>query len=543
VADITPSAINTAAAQLPDLTLSQAAAQQIAAIEAIIRKIPQQLATIDRQILLSGNLQLDMATQQAVFRTSQGDLQLQLPKTLFEQIKGQQLQQLMQALQGNTSNVYLRLTPSNQAGTATLLIDLTAPLKNPATVAAGQNNLTTAAVGTTNQNFTAFVMPQEAGKQFQQYAPAPQPGAVQASVPTNAGFSLQLKNFTQQIINLLQTWAPNLFGQPSVTNPAGNNPQSLNNLQNTALATPLKIGDTISVRLETLTGAALLRAANQTEKILGQVIAHAPNGQAIISAGDNTLFVRQQVNWPVGTKLLVSLPHATGLQEADLVMPGTIKPNEWPALKQLLDTLGNADPALRNQFVQNKIPQPNQQMGGALIFLMSAMRQGDMSGWIGEKGIGALDRAGKRELLKILTEELRGNLRSSSDTIVGEWRHYHLPFLDPQGLAALNIYVHRDPRQGHNQQTQQGDAAKQTRFLIDLNFTRLGAMQLDGFVQPKRFDLILRSANDLGLSLEKELQNIFSNTLIAIDYAGRLNFQHGRANWINFLSEQKSIKA
>ncbi|HEU0118546.1 MAG TPA: hypothetical protein VFR09_07930, partial [Alphaproteobacteria bacterium] len=75
-------------------------------------------------------------------------------------------------------------------------------------------------------------------------------------------------------------------------------------------------------------------------------------------------------------------------------------------------------------------------------------------------------------------------------------------------------------------------------FLIDVRMSRLGPMQFDGFVQPKKLDMIVRSEQILPEGLHQELRNVYLRALSGIDYAGTLNFQVGKKNW---LSLQKNV--
>jgi hypothetical protein len=70
------------------------------------------------------------------------------------------------------------------------------------------------------------------------------------------------------------------------------------------------------------------------------------------------------------------------------------------------------------------------------------------------------------------------------------------------------------------------------RFLIDMQMSRLGALQLDGFVQPNKLDMIVRSENRLPDGLPNELRTGFIRALEAVGYTGTLNFQVGHQHWL-----------
>ena len=51
------------------------------------------------------------------------------------------------------------------------------------------------------------------------------------------------------------------------------------------------------------------------------------------------------------------------------------------------------------------------------------------------------------------------------------------------------------------------------RFVIDLDLSALGAMQLDGLVHGKRLDLILRSQAELPVAMRHDIARVFDDAL------------------------------
>ena len=68
--------------------------------------------------------------------------------------------------------------------------------------------------------------------------------------------------------------------------------------------------------------------------------------------------------------------------------------------------------------------------------------------------------------------------------------------------------------------------------MIDIEFTRLGAMQLDGLTGAGRFDLVIRSLQLLPGELKRDLLTIFSGSLQAVGFTGQLSFQTGSQQWV-----------
>jgi len=71
------------------------------------------------------------------------------------------------------------------------------------------------------------------------------------------------------------------------------------------------------------------------------------------------------------------------------------------------------------------------------------------------------------------------------------------------------------------------NAVGSIHFLLDVELSRLGPLQLDGLIRGKRLDLMLRSQRPLDAPMRQELNEIFQNAQQATGYAGQLFFQAG----------------
>ena len=81
-----------------------------------------------------------------------------------------------------------------------------------------------------------------------------------------------------------------------------------------------------------------------------------------------------------------------------------------------------------------------------------------------------------------------------------------------------------------------------TRFLVNLNLSRLGDMQLDGLLRKlpgqmpgvleKRLDMVVRSAARLSPGLMRELQEGYARGLREAQLTGSLEFQARKEGWV-----------
>lgn len=267
-------------------------------------------------------------------------------------------------------------------------------------------------------------------------------------------------------------------------------------------------------------------ASNQ---ILATVVSTGSDGNMILNSGNTNIFVKAPVTAPVGTTVILTV------SAAKLPPPVTLPLAEirnFPALPQALAALAQNAPQVLQQIMNNVLPQPTPVLPGALMFLFNAFKQGNLRSWLGDDATDSLLHMGKADLVASLTRELSDAGQSAQDPVVGEWRSYPIPLYAQQQFQALTLHVHseRDARQ--NKRDDADSAPTKIRFLIDMRLSKLGAMQVDGFVQPKKLDMILRSETTLPEGLHNELRSSYIRAMGAVGYTGTLNFQVGRRHWM-----------
>ncbi|MDX2028734.1 MAG: hypothetical protein SFW62_08875 [Alphaproteobacteria bacterium] len=271
-------------------------------------------------------------------------------------------------------------------------------------------------------------------------------------------------------------------------------------------------------------------------QIIATVTGSGPGGQILLKAGDTTLYVRDSVNVPVGTSLLITIePKETPALQP---LPPLLDGDDVTVFQQALTALAQIDPALARAVTDNRVPQPNKALSGALLFFLSAVRQGDVGGWLGGDALEALSRTGKFQLIAKLARELTQSAQVVRDAGGGSWRSYPVPLYADQQFQILNFYVHGNGGQRSTPDQAPGKTGVgSVRFLIDMRLSKLGPMQLDGLARPKQLDMIVRSEQPLPAGLDYELRTTYANVISALGYAGMLNFQTGRQHWLSIYKE------
>lgn len=202
-------------------------------------------------------------------------------------------------------------------------------------------------------------------------------------------------------------------------------------------------------------------------------------------------------------------------------------------LAQALDELGRADPALARTMA-SRIPQPGPQLAAQMLNVMVATQTGDIRALIGEQAFRALEQAGRSDLLRGLSDEFAGGGARESPAPPGDWRSLPLPFLLGQEAGRLMIHFeNRDPnRPGGTDDDRQ-------RFVIDLDMTRLGPLQLEGLYKDRRLDLVVRTTAALPSEARKELAGRYATALEDTRLNGRLEFVVGaHEHWLRVAAKQ-----
>lgn len=243
---------------------------------------------------------------------------------------------------------------------------------------------------------------------------------------------------------------------------------------------------------------------------------------------------------PPGTQVHFEIEYHQPPTALPSSFPGTALPAKSSAvleeLQQLL--LPTAAPATSMEapapFAAHLIPRPGKEMTTELVFLMSALKGGDIRKWLGEDHIRRLESK-DAELLKQVSAEfsaMRTRIGDEAAPATTRWTMYQLPIATQAGLAEPIRFYHRE--QGEREANREEKKSESGQhFIVDIQFTRLGRLQLDGFVKKEkgakqRFDLIIRSEHQLEAGMKQGIREIFEHSGELTGYEGAVSFQEGR---------------
>lgn len=511
-----PIPVNATAAQaLP----TSAAPEDVTLLPVQIAELPDKLSSLTRSVQLAGPVVDIQDNGTFALQTVVGNLELNLPQPIGNDGKGL-LAQLNGFLQ-NQRPVGVVIQPGSPPIAAMLMLPTTErqtvkpesvdgdiPQPFADAVAVKQAKGIGIAAG---QTLKVIVLPEHTGKEFLVVPPKSTSGAGEKSQQAN-----RLQNPQES-----KSPHPPSTPQQTKTIPA----QSLV----VAASLAKSMGTEINVRVKAVAPAdSAIHQNGSADEVVAKIVGKGANGQLIMNAGGVALFVRHGGgDAPTGSRVLLTL-----LPMSPETVAATAKTDEHGAgaLRRIIAELNNLDPQLAQQVMRDRVPQPNDGLAGTLLFFMNSMRQSGAAGWLGGDSVDRLERNGKRELVSKLIETLENAGGTAQDSTVGSWRTYPLPLHAMGDFQTLHLHVHQDKpesRPGENR-----PAESKTRFLISLNMTRLGAMQLDGLSQRKRLDMVVRSERQLPDGLPNELRGLYARTLEAVGFAGTLTFQIGRQSWL-----------
>lgn len=258
-----------------------------------------------------------------------------------------------------------------------------------------------------------------------------------------------------------------------------------------------------------------------TTQITGVVTATTNAGNPVLQTPIGTLTLEVQAALPAGSRVLFEwVPGALPSESANL--PASLA-RAWPEIEETVRVLHEAaPPGVSNPAI---IPQPGVKLASGLLFFLAALSGGDMSRWLGGQAVQTLKVAGRDNLLARLGRDF-GQLSRQVESGGADWRLFLIPMLDGSQVQQIRFFErHGSHRRGTGDDQKDGDS---TRFILEIELSRLGDMQIDGLVREKRFDLVLRTRRPLSDIMRHDIIEIFTDANDAAGFTGTLGFQASR---------------
>lgn len=264
--------------------------------------------------------------------------------------------------------------------------------------------------------------------------------------------------------------------------------------------------------------------APKTGTILkGTVFSYGADSSAVIVTKIGILALENNVKLPDLTPVTVKITDVRlpTLLERD---PLPAERNTWTILNHALETLKQTDEAAYDAF-KAVLPQAGNKLPALMIsFMQAAVREGaTVRSWLGEANIAALQKtASGQQILKRLEREFSTSAKKATDG-QNVWKGWDIPLLSGNVVEPVSLFLQRPPEDAERHE-KYAPLQNAVRFVLDMNLSRLGKIQLEGIAgrQKQRFDLIIRHRNDMPPEFEPTVRALFVKTLDALSYAGNL---------------------
>ena len=270
-----------------------------------------------------------------------------------------------------------------------------------------------------------------------------------------------------------------------------------------------------------------------------QVIGQEPSGETVVKTALGTVKVTLPspsgtgATLPVGTQFTLKLETITqpAASTAANIIAAQANSNpapiselsmQWRGLQEAMEIITQAQPALAAHIIENVMPKPGQKMATEMLFFLTALRGGDMGKWLGDRTMQILEEANRGDLIRKLTSEF-GSLRQFfTDSPSPNWQAVFVPVYQEDHWQQARLFLRKEP------ETSSEEAAG-TRFIMEVELTQMGPMQLDGLVRKRtnqtHFDLIIRSRNVLTDADRQNIRDIYENASELTGFNGGISFQ------------------
>lgn len=314
-------------------------------------------------------------------------------------------------------------------------------------------------------------------------------------------------------------------GQPPIASPGAGQPPATQPATQPAGAV-LAAGTNLTLRVlavappgNELPPAASLVMQSGGRMVAATVLGHQPGGAPIAAAGSAELVLSNAPPLPTGSRLLLEVltlrPPVLGESGA----PPSLFGGRWETLSEALAMLQRVDPALARQIAGGVIPTPGPRLAGSTLFFLSAVLSGEVRRFLDADAMRHLARA-PGGLGARLSAEMSQMQRTATDASGQDWRLFFIPVMTNEGLEQLRFMLRQDEGDGKSPDEDAG-----TRFMIEVDMSKLGPFQFDGLTRKKHLDLVVRTHAELPPEMREEIRSIFGNTITALGFTGTIAFR------------------
>jgi hypothetical protein len=264
----------------------------------------------------------------------------------------------------------------------------------------------------------------------------------------------------------------------------------------------------------------------------GRIVGHTANGATIVAGPFGAIIIKRDLSLPAGARVTLTLEPG----QAPILNPVATPATPMTAQQALLQasrgwfSLAEAIASLRAHPTDGayadpiqRLPQPGPRLAADIMRAMRAIERADLEAILGPAiRQRRAPLSGKDEVFARLRQEIGQLSQFAGEKGQSEWKCYFLPIWDESLVRQINFFYRRD--RGNKPGREDGEE-KGARFVVDVDFTRLGAFQFDGLVRKRRFDLVVRSRVAMPAEMKRDIGALFQEALELGQYKGEIGFQ------------------
>lgn len=272
-----------------------------------------------------------------------------------------------------------------------------------------------------------------------------------------------------------------------------------------------------------------------TSPLSAPVIGYGEDGSNILQTriGSLKLFTPQPL--PTGTLLRVLiapdtspplLAHAEAATFAASAQSAMLSPRFAALLPLLMQATHSASDAAMLVPLLAHLPVIGPKFTSGVVAFLAAAKSGALKGTLPTHDLSELEAA-MPDLLRSVARDLSESIQPMVDPAGNAWKAIHLPLIFGADITPAQLYV-RDER--HPSAHERDAKSLGDRFILNLTFSALGALQMDGLMRgevPKQLDLYVRTETPLDPAISDGIRTVFSASMDAAGIQGNLLFQQG----------------
>lgn len=281
------------------------------------------------------------------------------------------------------------------------------------------------------------------------------------------------------------------------------------------------------------------------------VIGAERSGEPVVQTALGTLKLPADIAFPKGTLLQLRLEQVGTTSAATPAAPVFQSEAAEQSLRQLslpgnvleeaAHTLARIDAQLGTQYAHQRFPGAGAQTAARLLWFLGGVQQASPEVWLGKEAYARV-RQHSPELIPRLEQTFQSLRILSSDVNPQGWQTQLLPFYDGKDVHLARLYLHKE-RQQKQKRGREAAAQGDIRFIVEVELTHTGPLQLDGFVkqatgEPARhasraLNLRVRTHSPLPDGLQRGIREVFANTSAATGMQGQIEFSVTREFPVN----------